>query len=162
MQTFDELKVRHSADLHSGNNVHVFVTLTQPLLLKMTIGKHQNPVLAEYIRCPKFRARMKPIYFGCFHKDFSTEEVMIFFGNKYKSILPVPVCFLLHMQKQQLFSVVYDFIMRIVKDPNHQHLSFLNDEDHCFGFAVDILVPEVQFCVTCNHGCSLSKDSLQE
>ena len=58
------------------------------------------------------------------------------------------------MQKQQLFSIVSDFVLEIVNDAQHQHLSFLDNDDQCFAFVMDVLIPEVQLYVTSNHVCS--------
>ena len=58
------------------------------------------------------------------------------------------VCNFLHVQRQQLLNMVFDFVLDVVNDAQHQHISFLDNEDQCVGFALDVLIPEVQLCVT--------------
>ena len=142
MQTFDELKVRQTTELCINNDEHALIALVQPLLLKMATGKYHNQVMSEYARCPKFRAKMRTASFGCYDKVFDMNEVMYPY---YILTLPVQVSTLLPMQKQKLLTLVNDFVLRIVNDPNQCHIGFLNNDDHCFGFVMDILIPEVEF-----------------
>ena len=124
------------------------------MLLRMTTGQHKTEISSQYIRCPKFRARMKTRSFGCLFEVLSMEEVLyVMCVNYYISTLLLLVCNFLHVQRQQLLNIVFDFVLDVVNNTQHQHPSFLDNEDHCFGFAMDVLIPEVQLCVTNNCVC---------
>lgn len=54
-------------------------------------------------------------------------------------------CNIAHIQKQQLYSTMEEFVMDLRVDPHQPHIQFLDNDALLFGFVLDILLPEVCF-----------------
>ena len=49
------------------------------------------------------------------------------------------------MEMQQFLDLMEDFVFDIGEKSEHDHISFLNDDQQLFGFVLDVLFPEVHF-----------------
>ena len=52
----------------------------------------------------------------------------------------------LNLQLQEFYETIEDYVTAQRKNPKHNCLSFLHNDSQCFGFVIDVLLPEVSCC----------------
>ena len=149
--------------VHITNDVFVILYLIlQPVLLKMATGKHQNETLSQYISCPKFRARMKTMSFGCLVNHFSMEEVIYSSKLLYLNVAST----ILYCSTHAEATVVYYskwLCLEDCKRSSTSTLTFFEQWWSLFWFRHGHSYSRgTALCVTCNQRCLMSDNGLQE